>query len=170
MELEAQQNAQQAPTPIATPLPEGQAAQPSGATPAAAEASPNPSAQDPSPAAPQNTAGAPQPENDRAIAPSAAGGVMAELRARPLRYTYHARCRMECREIDESEVEALLRTGRIDPSRTRPASRPGQCQTYAVEGNTNDGQRVRIVYGACDDETRVITAIDLGEDHPCGDC
>jgi hypothetical protein len=92
--------------------------------------------------------------------------VLAQLRARPLSYTHHARCRMGCRSVSEAEVAQLLVDGHWVPERTRL---DGECPSHAVEGTSADGQRLRIVYAACDDATRVVTAIDLGEDHPC-DC
>lgn len=96
------------------------------------------------------------------------GSPLAGLRAKPLDYTRHARCRMACRHISEAEVEEILQgRGALDPSRSRD---DGRCPSHALEGTTSDGQRVRIVYAACEDETRVITTIDLGTDWPCGDC
>ncbi|MCA9535821.1 MAG: DUF4258 domain-containing protein [Myxococcales bacterium] len=89
---------------------------------------------------------------------------LARLADKPLRYTQHGRCRMDCRHISEAEVEALLTDGHIAPDRTR---RDGECVSYAVEGRTDDGQDVRIVYADCDRETRVVTTIDLGRDWPC---
>ena len=99
-----------------------------------------------------------------AQAPHAADPVLARLAQKPLRYTQHGRCRMACRHITEAEVEALLEDGHIAPDRTRT---DGECVSYAVEGHTDDGQEVRIVYADCDRETRVVTTIDLGRDWPC---
>lgn len=84
-------------------------------------------------------------------------------------YTSHARCRMECREISENEVEFILANGIENEAKSREedAEAKGRCPTYVLEGNTNDGQHVRIVFGACDKITRVITAIDLGAEHEC---
>ena len=98
------------------------------------------------------------------VGPDNSGGPLAALRSKPLRYTRHARCRMGCRFIDEDEVEEILQRGRLDPSRTRDN---GQCTSYALEGRTRDEQHVRIVFADCKRETRVVTAIDLGENHPC---
>ncbi len=112
---------------------------------------------------------APPPEPSAAAASgiprsSAASGPLAALRAKPLRYTRHARCRMGCRFIDEQEVEEILQRGRLDPTRTR---NNGQCTSYALEGHTHDDQHVRIVFANCNRETRVVTAIDLDKNHPC---
>ena len=100
-------------------------------------------------------------------APMSAGpGVVSQLRSHPLVYTRHARCRMECRHLDEEEIVEVLNNGVLDPTRTR---HDGRCPSYALEGNTRDGQRARVVFAGCADETRVVTAIDLGFEWPC-DC
>lgn len=93
--------------------------------------------------------------------------ILGGLRARPISYTRHGRCRMDCRSISEAEVEEMLLKGEVDPGRTRM---DGECPSYAVEGVTSDEQHVRIVYAACPTKTKVVTAIDLGRDWPCGDC
>ena len=99
-------------------------------------------------------------------APSTPPGdpILARLAQKPLRYTQHGRCRMACRHITEAEVQDLLSDGHIAPDRTRT---DGECVSYAVEGRTDDGQDVRIVYADCDRETRVVTTIDLDTDWPC---
>lgn len=92
-----------------------------------------------------------------------------DWRHHKLIYTKHARCRMDCREISEEEVEYILTAGTVNEAKSKEASdeATGNCDSYALEGKTNDGQHVRIVYGACDKITKVITAIDLDEDHKC---
>src|SRR5436190_24356406 len=84
-------------------------------------------------------------------------------------YTSHARCRMDCRDITEEEVEYILENGTINEAKSHEENDEieGHCQPYALEGNTKDGQHVRIVFGACDKITKVITAIDLGNEHEC---
>src|SRR4051812_17049358 len=54
-------------------------------------------------------------------------------------YTKHARCRMDCRHIDESEVTEILEKGRINYRKSEPAGRPDP--KYALEGTTHDGQQ-----------------------------
>lgn len=105
----------------------------------------------------------PPAEVDPPVTPPA-DPILARLAQKPLRYTRHGRCRMDCRHITEGEVEALLQDGHIAPDRTR---HDGECVSYAVEGQTDDGQHVRIVYADCDRETRVVTTIDLDSDWPC---
>jgi hypothetical protein len=95
--------------------------------------------------------------------------VTGDWRHHKLIYTKHARCRMECREISEEEVEYVLANGTINEQKSQEENEEadGHCPTYALEGNTKDGQHVRVVFGACDKITKVITTIDLGVDHAC---
>ena len=74
-------------------------------------------------------------------------------------YTKHARCRMECRQIDESEVKEILEEGKINYSKSETESTP--CPKYALEGITHDKQHVRIIVGDCKTEASIITVIDL---------
>jgi len=92
-----------------------------------------------------------------------------DWRHHKLIYTKHARCRMECREITEAEVEFILADGVVNEEKSKEVNEEakGRCPTYALEGNTKDGQHVRIVFGACEKITKVVTAIDLGAEHEC---
>lgn len=108
----------------------------------------------------------PTPASD-AEATATVDPILGAMRARRIEYTRHGRCRMECRSVSEDEVEEILRVGTVDTSRTRT---DGDCPSYAVEGVTSDKQRVRIVYAACSTKTKVVTAIDLDQDWPCGEC
>jgi hypothetical protein len=92
-----------------------------------------------------------------------------DWRHHKLVYTSHARCRMECREISEGEVEYILTNGTINNEKSREMDEEaiGHCPTYALEGNTKDGQHVRIVFAGCEKITKVVTAIDLGVEHEC---
>ena len=92
-----------------------------------------------------------------------------DWRHHKLIYTKHARCRMECRDISEDEVTSILETGIINDLKSKEENEEadGHCPTFALEGSTKDGQHVRIVFAACDKITKVVTAIDLGDEHPC---
>ncbi len=102
------------------------------------------------------------PAPDAPQGPSAQ--LLAQLRSRPLQMTAHGRCRMDCRGIDTSEVQQLLVDGEWVPERTR---HDGPCSSHAIEGRSDDGQNLRVVFAACPDETRVVTAIDLDTEHAC---
>ena len=84
-----------------------------------------------------------------------------------LEYSNHARCRMQCRKIAQAEVEEIMRDGKINYNKSDLQN--ARCPRYAVEGVTQDDQRVRIIYAQCNDKTVVVTVIDLETDFKC-DC
>ena len=81
-------------------------------------------------------------------------------------FSKHAKCRMDCRKIDESEVREILKSGTINYSKIQSDKRG---KTYPVEGYTHDKQHVRIVFAPKDDGLVVVTVIDLGTEWTC-DC
>lgn len=81
-------------------------------------------------------------------------------------YSKHARCRMDCRHIDEMEVNDILENGTINYNRVEEDD---QGVSIPLEGVTKDGQKVRIVFAPKKNKTVVVTAIDLNKDWPC-DC
>lgn len=81
--------------------------------------------------------------------------------------TKHARCRMACRHIDESEIKEILQSGNINYSKVEDDARG---KTYPLEGTTHDNQRVRIVFAPKPNgEMVVVTCIDLDTEWSC-DC
>lgn len=89
----------------------------------------------------------------------------AAFRHQRIYYTKHAQCRMDCRQIDESEVKEILQTGEINYSKSDMKSKP--CPKYAVEGTTHDGQHIRIIVGNCSTQASIVTVIDLDHDVEC---
>jgi hypothetical protein len=87
------------------------------------------------------------------------------LASHRLEYTEHARCRMSCRHISESEINTVMKYGKVNAHKSEPDASP--CPKYALEARTQDGQNVRIIFADCGNETRVITAIDLDDEHQC---
>jgi len=83
-----------------------------------------------------------------------------------INYSKHARCRMACRHIDETEVQQILKDGKINYSKSELNGEDCK-KKYAVEGNTKDEQRVRIIFAPCADEVTVVTVIDLGKEWEC---
>ena len=80
-------------------------------------------------------------------------------------YTRHARCRMDCRQIDVAEVEEILQKGEINYQKSDLRSAPDP--KYALEGRTHDGQHVRIVFANSQRGPVVITVIDLEKEWAC---
>lgn len=81
-------------------------------------------------------------------------------------FSKHAKCRMDCRKIDESEIREILKNGTLNEKKIQ---RDKRGITYPVEGTTHDGQRVRIVFAPKNDALVVVTVIDLGKEWSC-DC
>lgn len=83
----------------------------------------------------------------------------------PLIYTKHARCRMDCRHIDEAEIQEILRNGKINYQKSEPDSKPDP--KFALEGITRDRQSVRIIFAPSKRGMVVVTCIDLDEEWTC---
>lgn len=81
-------------------------------------------------------------------------------------FSKHAKCRMDCRKIDESEIREILKSGTINHKKIQNDKRG---KTYPVEGYTHDKQHVRIVFAPKDDGLVVVTVIDLDTEWKC-DC
>ncbi|RYZ23745.1 MAG: DUF4258 domain-containing protein [Chitinophagaceae bacterium] len=82
-------------------------------------------------------------------------------------YTKHARCRMDCRAISEQDIREVMDRGIINLAKSDPRDRP--CPTYALQGETSDGESVRVIFAQCGTETKVITCYNLRQDFEC-DC
>ncbi|CAN5894693.1 hypothetical protein BH11BAC4_BH11BAC4_00980 [soil metagenome] len=79
-------------------------------------------------------------------------------------YSKHAKCRMDCRHIDESEVKEILQKGEINYSKIEESP---QGRSYPLEGVTHDRQHVRIVFAPHEKEIVVVTVIDLDTEWKC---
>lgn len=88
-----------------------------------------------------------------------------DRRVSSLEYTKHARCRMDCRDISQDDVNDIMLNGEINYTKTDVADKP--CPTYALQGHTNDGQYVRVIFAQCDVKTKVVTCYDLEKDFEC---
>lgn len=84
-----------------------------------------------------------------------------------LSYTQHAKCRMQCRNITEYEIREVLKEGVLNLKKSDLNDKP--CPTYAIEDRVQDGTRLRIVFGKCNNQIKVITCIDLDQNFDC-DC
>ncbi|HRO45229.1 DUF4258 domain-containing protein [Agriterribacter sp.] len=83
----------------------------------------------------------------------------------PLIYTRHARCRMDCRHIDEGEIAGILQKGKINYSKSDLHAKPDP--KYALEGITRDNQQVRVIFAPSKRGMVVITCIDMNEEWQC---
>jgi hypothetical protein len=81
-------------------------------------------------------------------------------------YTKHARCRMDCRNISEEEIREIIRIGKINSKKSDPTDRP--CPTIAMEGySSSDQQHIRLILADCEKSLKLVTCIDLENDHSC---
>ena len=85
-----------------------------------------------------------------------------------INYSKHAKCRMTCRHIDETEVADMLKNGTINYKKSELQGEDCR-KKYAVEGYSKDNQHLRIIFAPCGDEITVVTCIDIGEEWRC-DC
>lgn len=84
-----------------------------------------------------------------------------------LEYSKHAKCRMQCRHITQTEVEDIMQNGDINYNKSNLQN--ARCPRYALEGDTEDRQHVRIIFAQCNEKTEVVTVIDLETEWSC-DC
>lgn len=82
-----------------------------------------------------------------------------------LYYTKHALCRMDCRHISKDDIKEIMKKGIINFNRSNRRDRP--CPTFALQGETSDGEKLRVVFAQCDDETKVVTCYNLEEEFEC---
>ena len=82
-----------------------------------------------------------------------------------LTYTIHALCRMDCRQISKEDIKEIMKKGIINFNRTSRRDRP--CPTFALQGRTSDGERLRVIFAQCYDETKVVTCYNLDEEFEC---
>ena len=88
-----------------------------------------------------------------------------DRRVSSLEYTKHALCRMDCRQISKKDVEDIMRSGEVNYAKTDVNDKP--CPTYALQGYTNDGQQLRVIFAQCNTTTKVVTCYDLEKDFEC---
>lgn len=84
----------------------------------------------------------------------------------PIELSKHAKCRMDCRNIDMEEIDEILQLGKINHEKSRSDHRG---QTFAFEGRTHDHQEVRIIVAPKSDKNVIVTVIDLENEWAC-DC
>lgn len=82
-----------------------------------------------------------------------------------LNYTKHALCRMDCRRISKEDVREIMEKGIINFNRSNRRDRP--CPTFALQGETGDGEKLRVIFAQCNDETKVVTCYNLEEEYDC---
>ena len=79
--------------------------------------------------------------------------------------TKHAKCRMDCRHINEQELKEIIHNGTVNYAKSGKGSKGDQ--TYALEGYSAEHQHLRIVVAPESDGLVVITCIDLDNEWAC---
>jgi hypothetical protein len=82
-----------------------------------------------------------------------------------LEYTHHALCRMDCRHITTKDIGQIMEKGIINLNKSDRNRQP--CPVYALQGYTDDGRDLRIIFAQCASETKVITCYNLKQDFEC---
>ena len=83
-----------------------------------------------------------------------------------INYSKHAKCRMDCRHIDENEVKDMITNGTINYKKS-DLQKDDCHKRYAVEGYSKDKQHLRIIVVPCADEVTIVTCIDIGAEWEC---
>lgn len=81
-----------------------------------------------------------------------------------LTYSKHAKCRMDCRHISEEEIKSILQNGKINSAKTQVSDKG---TSYAVEGDGDHNEHLRVVYSPHENKTVIVTVIDLDHEWPC---
>lgn len=105
------------------------------------------------------------PKDDNATIYEKKEAILKRIASKRIIFTKHALCRMECRYIDEMEIQDALKEGKINEKKSQSEDKP--CPTYAIETRSKDGQLVRVVCADCQEYTKIITVIDLENEFKC---
>jgi len=105
------------------------------------------------------------------LTPITAGVAVTKLlQGKRMAVTKHGACRMDCRKVTDDEISSLVRTGWVNAAKSDAREVP--CPVYALEtAACHTGNRcrrmLRAVVAACGYENRLVTVIDLKQDHTC---
>jgi len=84
-----------------------------------------------------------------------------------LSYSKDAICLMDCLQISKEDINEIMQKGIINFSRSDRNNRP--CPSFTLQGKTNMGKKLRVLFAQCPEETTVITVYNLKRDIEC-DC
>ena len=86
-----------------------------------------------------------------------------------IEYSEHARCRMKCRHITQTEVKEIVQKANVNYNKSELDAAQGP--KYALEGYTSkEKQHVRIIVAPKERHLTIVTVIDLDEDWDCPSC
>ena len=84
-----------------------------------------------------------------------------------IEYTRDAECRMNCRHISKEDIGDVMHRGVIIFNKSNLRERP--CPTFTVQGYTDNGENIRIIFQQCRGITKVVTCYNMKKDFNC-DC
>ena len=84
-----------------------------------------------------------------------------------IEYSKDAECKMSCRHISKQDISDVIRRGVIIFNRTNLRIRA--CPVFTVQGFTDSGENIRIIFQQCQGITKVVTCYDIKKDFNC-DC
>jgi hypothetical protein len=92
---------------------------------------------------------------------------------KPVEITRHARERMKCRYVEESDINIVLKYGKVNTRKSEMSTREAvnsnkTCKTVTVlEGRTDNKELLRVVVAECETYVNIVTVIDLKNDYGC---
>jgi hypothetical protein len=72
---------------------------------------------------------------------------------------------MDCRHISANDITDILKKGQINFNKSNLEDKP--CPTFAVQGFTNKGESLRVIFAQCGTVEKVVTCYNLNEDFIC---
>jgi len=106
------------------------------------------------------------PKTERQQAPNSKTQRGLNRNPQTMKYSKHARCRMDCRHITEAEVSDVLKNGVINYKKSELNNGDDCHKKYAVEDYVNN-QHIRIIFAPCGNTVTVVTCIDLNKEWEC---
>jgi hypothetical protein len=91
-----------------------------------------------------------------------------ELTWQKLEYSTQAECFMKCRNITKTELNQVLKSGKVNFDESKVREKP--YGIYAIEGATATNKKIRILIADCDTISKVVNAIDLNHEVNNCDC
>ncbi len=93
---------------------------------------------------------------------------MEELSWQKLQYTPHSGASKPCRNITEADIKQVLKNGKVNYSMSDVRHKP--YSSYAVEGLSALGRKLRIMIDDVDTISKVTFTIDLSSEKDTCDC
>ena len=80
-------------------------------------------------------------------------------------YTPQVLCRMNCLQISKENIEEIMQKGIINFNQSDRGAKP--CPVLVLQGETNNGKKLKVIFSQCKSKTSVITCYDLHHNVEC---